>query len=167
MEFGWVVYCPPSGGATNIRDATIPDTANTKDRVVWGLSPNGVFTTASVYRFLISKNDEEDTPEVKKEFTSIWRAHIPNKIKHFLWLLLHNIIKTNHMLHSLGKNANLSCPTCGHHKEDITHIFFKCHIATDFWREVNLNGWLRNTIDSSTLDSTSWMDCWKKIKGSY
>lgn len=47
------------------------------------------------------------------------------------------------------------------------HIFFKCFIASNFWKEVQLSRLLKNNIDGSTMDSTSWMDCWKTIKNKH
>lgn len=51
-----------------------------------------------------------------------------------------------------------------YHTEDITHIFFKCHIVNSFWSKVHLNGYVQNNFDGSSLEATNWMDCWKQIK---
>lgn len=100
----------------------------------------------------------------KHDFTAIWSSHIPNKIKHFLWILYHQRTMSNHRLHSLGINVNPHCPICGHNREDITHIFFKCYIAASFWNEVQSSSLLANKLDGTVLDSDSWMNCWKGIK---
>ncbi|MDV3181185.1 MAG: hypothetical protein Q8830_03130 [Candidatus Phytoplasma australasiaticum] len=64
-------------------------------------------------------------------------------------------------------NVAPAYPIYGHPKEDITHIFFQCRIATHFWNEVNVSNRLHNKIDGRALDSSTWMDCWKGIKNNY
>lgn len=51
-----------------------------------------------------------------------------------MWVLYHQRIKTSMRLYRLGIITDPKCKVCGHHMEDITHIFFTCYIAKNFWR---------------------------------
>ena len=44
---------------------------------------------------------------IRGQFGWIWKLHIPEKIKIFLWLILHNAIPNNSLLvhHSLSQDA--------------------------------------------------------------
>lgn len=132
--------------------------------MVWDLTPNGVFTTASAYKHIANQPKLGEKLQTGHDFKEIWKARIPNKIKHFLWILYHRRTKSNHRLHNLGMSTSPFCQICGYYKEDITHIFFKCYIATNFWREVHLSRRLQNSINGSSLESATWMDCWKSTK---
>lgn len=81
-----------------------------------------------------------------------------------MWILCHRKTKTNHRIYILGMTISPYCQICGYHSEEITYIFFKCYIATKFWKEVHLNGQLQINIDGSSLELTTLIDCWKWIK---
>lgn len=105
------------------------------------------------------------SPQSSQDFKKIWRATIPNKIKHFLWILYHKRAKTNQRLHSLGMLNTPNCSICGCHNEDASHLFFKCYIAKQFWQKVLHSQRIRYKFDGSTLDSSNWMEYWSKISG--
>lgn len=69
------------------------------DRCVWGLTTNGISSTASTYSHLTKKLESTGNDNVEsarnKHFIHTWFAKIPNKIKVFVWVLLHKRLKTN------------------------------------------------------------------------
>ena len=60
------------------------------DKIAWAYSPLGLFTTSSAYKLLVSCDvigqAGSSNMETQKQFwKGVWRLHIPNKIKHFIW----------------------------------------------------------------------------------
>lgn len=90
---------------------------------------------------------------------------LPNRIKHFLWILYHKRAKNNQRLHSLGMLNTPNCSICGCHNEDASHLFFKCYIAKQFWQKVLHSQRIKYKFDGSTVDSSNWMEYWSKISG--
>lgn len=94
-----------------------------EDTPTWGLTNNGHFSTGCMYNLL---RDQESMHQTQRDFSLAWRANTSNKIKIFLWLMLHNRLPTNAYLSHIG----LSIPSYYHHFQDqeetIDYIFFKC-----------------------------------------
>lgn len=67
-----------------IKDVVVYDKPNTRNKLVWGLTLNGVFRTSSAYHHITNHSKLERGLTPKKDFKAIWKANIPNKIKHFL-----------------------------------------------------------------------------------
>lgn len=119
-----------------IHDAVIYDSSSTWDKMVWGLSSNEVSTNSSAYTHIASHTHSRYRPQPNLNFKAIWRANIPNKLKYFLWILCHHRIKTNQRFHALGMLDSPNYSICGAHIEDISHLFFQCHIAKRFCQDV-------------------------------
>ncbi|CAL1376041.1 unnamed protein product [Linum trigynum] len=62
-----------------------------EDKMIWGLERDGRFRLKSPY-YLTANNDEED---VVQSWKLLWKWKGPNRIKHFLWLVLHDKLFTN------------------------------------------------------------------------
>ena len=71
------------------------------------------------------------------EFTTIWKAHIPLKVRIFLWLVKQNKVLTRVNLSKRGWNGDKSCLFCGL-PETTNHLFVTCHFASVIW------GWIAN-----------------------
>lgn len=93
----------------------------TTDYPIWGIAGSGFFTSSSAYK-LISSKIHHNT--VKKDFNWIWTMKIPNKIKHFLWLLNHNRLPCRSTLSRMDIPIEPTCKSCL--LEDTTHIFWWC-----------------------------------------
>lgn len=148
-----------------INDIVVCDNSSTHDKVVRGLTPNEVYTTSSAYHHIANHEYLDPGLQKSQDFKTIWKANVPNKLKHFLWILYHQRIKMNQRLHLLVVLTSPSCTICGHHSEDITHLFFKCYIASNFWKNLHLTRRWHINFDGSSLDSSTWMETWKWVKG--
>jgi len=60
---------------------------------------------------------------------SIWQLDVPNKIKHFMWRLVHNSHPLRGNLIQRGMKIIDKCVVCGATGEDGGHLFFKCKMA--------------------------------------
>lgn len=114
----------------------IPSSQRTPDKQVWLLDPSGIYSTKSGYRTIFGEKHEPN-PNPFEWMKLVWHLHIPPKLQHFLWRLLHNAIPVGAMLAMRGIEAELNCKRCGE-QETIAHVFISCPFATEFWSKVPL-----------------------------
>ena len=55
-----------------------------------------------------------------------------SKVQYLQFRFIHRIIGTNVFLHKIGKTDNPRCSFCGRHEETILHLFWECHIVSNF-----------------------------------
>ncbi|KAB2621987.1 hypothetical protein D8674_024169 [Pyrus ussuriensis x Pyrus communis] len=75
------------------------------DRLIWDLSKNGSYLVKSGYRWLqgrsLARRDKR-RPSVrgvpKAFWKGIWKLEVPPKLRHFLWLTVHNCLPTREAL---------------------------------------------------------------------
>lgn len=68
---------------------------------------------------------------------NIWRLSIAPRPKHFIWLLLHNGIKTYEYLHRLNLGAQTFCQFCNLDFENTEHLFNNCPKTQLVWHQVS------------------------------
>ncbi|KAK3228830.1 hypothetical protein Dsin_000711 [Dipteronia sinensis] len=61
----------------------------------------------------------------------------PYRVQHFLWILLHGKILTNHQRVIRGMAMNASCPRCESSIEDIEHSLRGCIYSIVVWESVS------------------------------
>ena len=110
---------------------------------------------------------------VNPVWSRIWKLHIPNKVKHFLWSASVNCLPTNVALSLRHVPVNTVCPICGSQSESVLHILFFCHIAQCCWLlsglrimnafDLSLNEWLvQNMSLLSSEDAALFVViCWE------
>jgi hypothetical protein len=103
---------------------------NQRDRFVWGLHQNGLFTVKSMYRALLG------TQAIPFK-TFIWKLKLPLKIKVFMWYLYKGVILTKDNLARRQWQGDKKCCFCSSN-ESIQHLFFDCHFAKFIWRIVQV-----------------------------
>ncbi|KAB2601289.1 hypothetical protein D8674_002294 [Pyrus ussuriensis x Pyrus communis] len=76
-----------------------------KDRLIWDMSKNGSYSVKSGYRWLqersLARRDlrRASVRGVPKAFwKGIWKLEVPTKLRHFLWLTIHNCLPTRDAL---------------------------------------------------------------------
>ena len=98
---------------------------NQRDRFVWGLHQNGLFSVKSMYRALL-------TAEAAPYKTFIWKRKLTLKIKVFLWYLYKEVMLTKDKLVRRQWQEDRKC--CFYSSdESIQHLFFDCHFAKFVW----------------------------------
>jgi hypothetical protein len=75
-------------------------------RIIWRWSTNDNFTVHSFYKWL----EYGGMPNSK--FSTIWKSHIPLKIKIFLWLVRKDKILSKTNLVSKGWQGDTKCVFC-------------------------------------------------------
>ncbi|CAL1367263.1 unnamed protein product [Linum trigynum] len=101
------------------------------DKMIWGLEWDGRFRLKSAYNFAANLEEEEDAEE--GNWKALWRWKGPNRIKHFLWLVLHGRVFTNKERARRNITTNSNCNHCKDCEESIEHIFRGCEKAKNLW----------------------------------
>jgi hypothetical protein len=104
---------------------------NHRDRFVWGLHQNGLFSVKSMYRAVL-------TVQAIPYNTLIWKLKLPLKIKVFLWYLYKGVILTKDNLARRQWQGDRKCCFCSS-QESIQHLFFDCHFAKFVWRVIHVS----------------------------
>lgn len=104
----------------------------TEDAVIWGDSSSGIYTTKEAYNWLVYESLSQTDGE--GPWNWVWHPKLPENIKHFLWIILHDSPPTN--LFRLKRHVSLdaSCPGCGASEESITYLLRNCSKVRDTWR---------------------------------
>ncbi|KAL7200926.1 hypothetical protein ACSBR1_032779 [Camellia fascicularis] len=122
-----------------------PRTTNVEDNPRWVKSPDGEFSTSSAYELIIDHQSQEG------DWSWIWKLKVPQKLKSFVWLVLHEKILTNHMRKLRDLTNDLSCPYCDS-VEDIEHLLRFCPKAVQVWCTVFSKDWYSNILHLSWKD---------------
>ncbi|GJT41805.1 RNA-directed DNA polymerase, eukaryota, reverse transcriptase zinc-binding domain protein [Tanacetum coccineum] len=108
------------------------------DRWFWSLSGLGVFSLASVRKFV----DDHLLPKVYSKFC--WRKIVPIKVIILAWKIKLDYLPTRFNLSRRGLDIHsILCPICEKHTETSGHTFFACSMASDIvcnialWWDVN------------------------------
>jgi hypothetical protein len=62
----------------------------------------------------------------------IWSLEIPNKVRMFVWRLVHNSLVVRQNLARRGMKEEIICPMCNRLDEDCTHLFLKCKLSVPY-----------------------------------
>jgi hypothetical protein len=93
-----------------------------EDSISWVLSPNGQFSTSSLYKHCSFSG----VVDVRME--ELWSSKLPLKIKNFLWLVFRERIQTVDNLKKKrwkGEEKCMFCLEC----ESVDHLLFGCYLA--------------------------------------
>ncbi|CAN1129056.1 Putative ribonuclease H protein At1g65750 [Linum perenne] len=71
--------------------------------------------------------------QVGGNWSALWRAKIPPKVKHFIWKLGRNILPTKMNLRQKRVYVSLECGNCGSGVETDWHLFLECPVARECW----------------------------------
>lgn len=125
---------------------------------------HGGFTIKSAIK-LIQNNTSTDSNHI---WTGIWNLQAPQRLKFFLWLVVHERLMTN--AHRVQRNlaTDPSCRICSHHEEDINHILRHCNLAKEVWANLlspqqastffglPLRTWISSNIEPGGSNPKDW-----------
>ncbi|KAK8628572.1 hypothetical protein V6N13_009159 [Hibiscus sabdariffa] len=134
----------------------------------WRWTVSRQFTTALAYAFIM----DTELSSIDPIWNNIWSLPIPQRVKTFLWLTLHNRNLTNAKRFWRHLTSSALCDVCGGAMEDMDHILRHCKTARGLWRRVlqpaflsdflhmPFDEWLRNNIGHS-IDTPLYGPCWE------
>ncbi|GKB87372.1 RNA-directed DNA polymerase, eukaryota, partial [Tanacetum coccineum] len=130
--------------------------SNLEDRWRWDLNGSGSFRVCDVRNLL----DEFFLP--KDERVTRWVKCIPIKINVFAWRVSLDRLPTRLNLIRRGVQVpSTACPICTSYPEDISHLLFRCPMASDIHRLI-CRWW---GLPWSPLGSyAEWLSCFKDIR---
>jgi ribonuclease HI len=114
---------------------------NQDDVLIWRGTTKGVFSVRSAYH-MHKELEEADKPESSSTratnsavWDKLWKLHIPNVEKNFLWKACHDILPTRANLFKRKITEDSRCPICGLEAETTLHILWQCPSAMGVWSE--------------------------------
>jgi hypothetical protein len=116
-------------------------------RILWRgiLIKKGVFSVKSAYHLGISlketklcKDDSGSSADRPPLWNNIWNLKLPGKVRIFLWRLCHNSLPTKLNIQRKRVDLDTRCPVCFRMDEDGGHLFLKCKLVKQVWRELLL-----------------------------
>ncbi|XP_071912962.1 uncharacterized protein [Coffea arabica] len=115
-----------------------------KDRIYWSKSSTGEYTVKSGYRLAKCMRKEVAGDRSIAESSSsrkcsaqswcfLWGMNLKQKLKHFIWKCLQNILPVNASIKARCAKGDHMCGCCGEHPETVEHLLFFCDHAKAIW----------------------------------
>ena len=109
----------------------LPVLTNTpQDKWIWTKSTSGEFSIKSAYGILCNNADLGSSNPI---WELIWKSHIHERLKMFLWRISSNLLPTKDNLDRFNNAEDQLCPLCEIEQESIVHIFLHCLVAKALW----------------------------------
>lgn len=134
--------CPPHV-AQRFRAILPPDEELGSDRRIWPGNRLGEFSVAGAYEVVSGFHRVVSS----KVWSRIWRLAVPERVKMFVWQILHGKLLNNERKHKWGLGAPF-CPFCPDESETILHVLRYCDRAAQVWGEL---AWLQLIIKGGSL----------------
>lgn len=115
------------------------------DRPAWHFDKKGLISVKSAYKLAVQKREADhgrnasgsDTEAARSNlfrWEKIWSMEVPNKVKMFVWRLVHNSLAVRRNSAKRGVKEETICPMCNRLDEDCAHLLFKCKAVKECWR---------------------------------
>lgn len=85
----------------------------------------------------------------------VWNLNIPNKMRSFLWLVIHKKIMCNAERSYRGFTTVADCSKCSGELEDVNHIFWSCTVAKQIWISLLSN---QEILKHNSMTFEEWID---------
>ncbi|KAA3486519.1 non-LTR retrotransposon transposase [Gossypium australe] len=66
----------------------------------------------------------------------LWKIPGPQRVKHFIWVIIKKRLLTNSERVRRGIAQDATCHLCGHIKEDTLHVLRDCPFAREIWHNI-------------------------------
>ncbi|XP_074314632.1 uncharacterized protein LOC141649858 [Silene latifolia] len=141
-----------------------------QDRIFWKHTTNGEYSVKSGYgvafnHFMLKHASVKDKTRMSEKSISfcrkfMWKLHVPQKWKVFLWRLISDALPTGSGLDKRGIHVDSSCKVCMDGQEFMetrAHLFRDCSVAKRVWACLDLG--IRVNCDPS-MDVATWVINW-------
>jgi hypothetical protein len=146
-----------------------PHDSQGKDVALWPGTNTGGFTVSAAYHLLTG----DTMKQADKKWTQVWKIEGMERIKVFLWQLVHDRLLTKSRLARWNISSPL-CHSCIQFEETTIHVVRDCKIAAYVWRHllssqergafftVELQEWINLNINNKFGQSygAEWKNIW-------
>ncbi|BBN67603.1 Polynucleotidyl transferase, ribonuclease H-like superfamily protein [Prunus dulcis] len=119
------------------------------DSCIWQLTSNGEFSVKTAYLSLFTEETNHTW-----NWDTIWKLHVPPKIKTFVWLLFQGKLLTNVQRVRRNLASNPNCPCCNVSMESLDHLFRRCSHATRMWNSIGIPNQIAHSF---SMDFKDWL----------
>lgn len=98
----------PVASCLKIAGIKPPNPTGNSDRIAWGPSKNVPFYISTAYELI----EGENWGQRSREWEIVWKWQGPQRVRSFLWLVLHNILLTNEQRKRRHMTDVSTCPRC-------------------------------------------------------
>jgi ribonuclease HI len=121
----------PSSIVQKLHAIVPPHASHEADKQFWPGTATGIFTVSSAY-YMLTK---ETLNDVNKRWKGIWKIESIERIRVFVWLLVHDRLLTKARL-ARWQLGNSFCHSCTQFEETTIHVMRDCPIAVNVWRHL-------------------------------
>ncbi|KAK2394949.1 hypothetical protein QL285_056723 [Trifolium repens] len=159
----------PSNIINKIAAVPVPSDENGCDQHACFGGNNVNFSVTVMYEQLCHL-DRQNSDTV---WRSVWKLHVTERVRCFIWLLLHDRLLTNHRKSMMGISHGMCC-YCGNIVETSLHVLRDCPLVVPFWLQVvpmkdrgsffmeELHQWIQSNVRKGVKRSngSAWCDFW-------
>jgi hypothetical protein len=129
----------PQAVADFVNNTNIRFNDEVEDAFVWSLNKNGVYSTKSGYKWLLSLSGSDTAINSPFSWSWIWHLRIPEKYKFLIWLACHKAVPTLSLLHHRNIASSSICSRCEEYEETLFHCFRDCSFSRAIWIRLGFN----------------------------
>ncbi|XP_057442557.1 uncharacterized protein LOC130734228 [Lotus japonicus] len=108
------------------------------DMWTWNCSDAGIYSVREGYQWL----QEQKLIQVAGErWNWIWKLKIPEKVRIFTWLCLHDALPVNSNRVKCHLATSAACDRCSAPREDIIHSLRECPHSREIWGRLGVWSW--------------------------
>ncbi|XP_057442323.1 uncharacterized protein LOC130734042 [Lotus japonicus] len=108
------------------------------DGWVWNVGNKGQYTVRDGYAWL---NGCAHDQQGDRKIDWVWKLKVPEKVRVFVWLVLHNAIQVNQLRARCHMAADATCTRCSNSIEDALHCLRDCPQSWDLWQRLGATNW--------------------------
>jgi ribonuclease HI len=170
-SWNWQLLEPwiPSNILNKIAAIPPPCEENGSDEPVGICSNNNGYSVTAMYEQLRGIVKANSDPVWSK----VWKLNVPERVRCFIWLLLHDRLLTNYRKSRIGL-GHAMCNYCGVVEETSLHVMRDCALVTPFWLQVvsledrslffmeDIQAWISLNLKKGKLNGrgSEWCDFW-------
>ncbi|MCH79684.1 RNA-directed DNA polymerase (Reverse transcriptase) [Trifolium medium] len=128
----------PQAIKAKLNSSTISLNPYVNDCYTWKGNLNGIYTARDGYYWL-NRNSFSANATSVVSWSWLWHLPAPEKLKFFLWTMLHNSLPTREMLSHRGIINDNLCPRCNIHAETTLHCLRDCNFVKTIWNSIGFS----------------------------
>lgn len=124
---------------------------------MWAHKRNGNFSIKTAYIIYMNMSSSAEEASFWKK---VWSLDCLPKIKKFVWKIFAEMLHVNYMLKFYNPSIDDCCPLCKNDVETVTHLFFRCPIASLIWFALSLQHLVASASDFDWIEDIFllWFD---------